>query len=169
MKIVIGLLALLAALVAAMYLLGRRLPREHSASKSVRVSATPAAIFGALVDVDAFPRWRPEVRSVEKLGEIAGKRRYRETSGHGALTFEVAEEAPGARLVTVIVDEGQPFGGRWTFDLRPAEGLTQVTITEDGFVDPPIFRFLTHHVFGQTATMETYLKNLVRRFETTSK
>jgi len=161
----IEILALLAGVGLVLYLLGRRLPREHRAIRSTRVRATPDAVFRTITDVEAFPQWRREIRSVARLDDVSGRRRYREITGQGTLSFEVTEEIPEKRLVTTIVDEGQPFGGRWTIDLLRAGDETEVTITEEGFVNPPIFRVLSRYVFGQTATMETYLRSLERRLE----
>ena len=95
-----------------------------------------------------------------------GQPSFRETNAHGTMTFVISESLPDRRVVTTIVDEGQPFGGRWTFELEPeSEGAaTRVTITEDGWVNPPIFRVLSRYVFGHTATIEAYLGNLEKRF-----
>jgi hypothetical protein len=39
-----------------------------------------------------------------------------------------------------------------------------VTITERGLVGNPIFRFVSRFVIGQTATMDSYLRALGKRF-----
>lgn len=164
MKWILVLLVLAAVAVLTAHLVGRGLPREHRASRSERLRAPVASVFAAITRVEAFPQWRSDVKSVEALEPVSGRRRYRETGGRGALTFEVSEQIPNQRLVTAIVDEG-PFGGRWTFDLQPQGDETALTITEDGFVNPPLFRFLSRYVFGHATTMERYLANLSRRLE----
>ncbi len=57
-----------------------------------------------------------------------------------------------------------PFGGTWTFDIEPAGTGTQLTITEDGIVRNPIFRFVSRFVFGHYKTQETYLRDLAKKF-----
>jgi len=42
---------------------------------------------------------------------------------------------------------------------------TEVTITEDGEVYNPIFRFMSAYVFGHTATIEQYLTDLESRVQ----
>ena len=62
-----------------------------------------------------------------------------------------------------IDDPGQPFGGTWTYALTPNGTGTSLTITEDGEVYNPIFRFMSHFFFSQTATIDAYLAALQRR------
>ena len=74
------------------------------------------------------------------------------------------EEVPPSRLVTRIADEELPFGGSWTFELRPDGAGTLLTITERGFVKNVIFRALARYVFTHHRTLEQYLRTLGRRF-----
>lgn len=57
-----------------------------------------------------------------------------------------------------------PFGGTWTYELEPwsADGRTgtRLTITERGRVKPPVFRFLSKHVFGHERTAVGLLEQL---------
>ncbi len=57
-----------------------------------------------------------------------------------------------------------PFGGTWTYVLVPDVAGTRLTITEDGEVYNPLFRFLSRFVFSQTATIDTYLRHLEAAF-----
>jgi len=50
-----------------------------------------------------------------------------------------------------------PYGGSWSFELKPESGETRVRITEDGEVYNPLFRFVSRFVMGQTATLDAYL------------
>lgn len=70
---------------------------------------------------------------------------------------------PPHRLVLEIVATDLPYSGNWTWEITPSGSGALVTVTERGVVDNPIFRFLSRFVFGQTATMEAYLKALGRR------
>ena len=76
------------------------------------------------------------------------------------MVFEIVQSIPAARVVSRIADPDQPFGGTWTVVLAPEAGGTRVTITEDGEVYNPLFRFLSPYVFSQTATMESCLAAL---------
>ena len=68
------------------------------------------------------------------------------------------------RLVTRIADTGLPFGGQWTYELVPDGEGTRLTITEDGEVYNPLFRFVSRFVMGHTATIERYLDDVEKRF-----
>jgi hypothetical protein len=80
---------------------------------------------------------------------------------HGeAIAFAAEEMVPNHRLVTRIVDRGLPFGGSWTYELEPSGDGTRITITENGEVYNPVFRFVSRFVMGHTATIDTYLSSL---------
>lgn len=93
-----------------------------------------------------------------------GRLRFREEGSHGTMTLEVMERVPDRLLVTRVADPQLPFGGTWTYELRPAPGGTEIEITERGFVKPPLFRALARYVFGHHRTLEQYLRALGRRF-----
>ena len=78
--------------------------------------------------------------------------------------MEMVEEFKPHRLMTRIADSDQPFGGTWTFLLIPTPTGSQITITEDGEVYNPMFRFMSRFVFGHTATMDLFLRALGERF-----
>ncbi len=64
-----------------------------------------------------------------------------------------------------IADRKLPFGGTWSFDIAPAAGgESDLRVTEDGEVYNPIFRFMARFVFGYTASIEGYLRDLGTKF-----
>jgi hypothetical protein len=63
-------------------------------------------------------------------------------------------------LVARITDKNIPFGGSWTYDLEPSGEGTKLTITENGEVYSPAFRFMSKYLFGHTKTIVTYLNQL---------
>lgn len=165
MKWILIILGALVALVAVIAVIGALLPRDHTATRAAQFRQTPAALFAIARDFAALPSWRGDLKSVELLPARNGAACYREVSKHGPVTYLVREERAGERLVLEIADEGLPYGGRWTFEFRTASGSgAEVRITEQGFVKNVVFRFLAHFVFGYTATMEGYLRDLARKF-----
>jgi len=56
------------------------------------------------------------------------------------------------------------LSGSWEYVFAPAAGGTVLTITEKGEVSNPLFRFMSRYIFGQTATIDTYLKSLAKHF-----
>lgn len=150
------ILATLVALIVIMAVIGFFLPKGHHATRRATFTAAPPVVFAAISDFARFPEWRSTVKSVEILPEAGGKQMFKEVGKSDAITYRVEERAPNTRLVTRIADESLAFGGSWTFELQPVATGTELTITEDGEVYNPIFRFLSRTVFSPTATMETY-------------
>ena len=132
MSFVIVAIALLAVALAGIWFVGSRMPREHQGKASRVIVASPASVFGVLTDVANLPKWRRDVKSVEILPSVGGQPSFRETNAHGTMTFVISESVLDRRLVTTIVDEGQPFGGKWTFQLQPESdgAATRITITD---------------------------------------
>ena len=154
-------LGILVALVGLVTLIGYSLPVAHTASRTASLTQPADRVYVALTDVQSYPQWRSDVKSVEDLA--ASPRRWREHGSNGDLTFEVVEANPPGRLVTRIADRDLPFGGTWTYELTPEGDGTRLTITEDGEVYNPIFRFMSRFVFGHTATMDQFLSDLKKR------
>ena len=160
--IAIGAIVGLAVLVA---IVGWSLPVQHRASIARTYRASPSALFGLITDVKGFPTWRTDVKSVEPLPDENGRRRWRETTNGGKITFEIERIVPDQLLVGRIADKNLPFGGSWTYEITPAgTGATTLRITEDGEVYNPIFRFVSRFVMGHDATIKQYLTAVGTRF-----
>lgn len=158
--IIVGVFVLLIALMA---IIGALLPKSHTASRTVRLRRSAEDVYDTLVDYHAFPSWRAEVKAAAELPD--GRRGWVETTRHGAMPLEIAEEDRPRKLVTRIADPKLPFGGTWTWQIAaisPEE--CDVTVTEDGEIYNPIFRFMARYIFGYTATMDGYVRSLGRKF-----
>lgn len=165
MKWILWSAAALAALLGVVWLAGSLLPVAHTARVSRTVDGPPDRVWSVITGVDAFPEWRPGLDTVELLPARGGRPAWRERGPRGAMTMEVVEWREPERMVTRIADEGLPFGGTWTYELSPTEGGTRVTLTEDGEVYDPFFRFMARFVFGHEGTMRSYLDGLEARME----
>ena len=163
----------IAAVVAILTVAGLALPRDHRAARSIVVPRSPAEVWRAVRDVEGAARWRTGLVRVELLSGADEAPRWREHTRQGVLTFVLDEDAPpdgdrAGRLVTRIADDNLPFGGRWIFAIAPDGDGTRVTITEDGFVTNPLFRFLSRFVFGHAIGLERYLRDLGRHLGVTA-
>jgi len=164
MKWVLWVIGGIAAIIIMISLIGLMLPRDHVATRTARYKASPDSIWAALVDVKDYPKWHGDTRAVEELPSVDGKRSWRESSRQGSITYVAEGERPPSLFVTRIANTDLPFGGTWTHELSPDGSGTRVTITERGWVSNPIFRFVSRFVIGQTATMDSYLRALGKRF-----
>ncbi len=156
----IGLVILiLGGAVVVMALVGASLPVQHTATRSATFKATPQQVWDVIAGP---PTWRPDVIRYEEMAPFDGHRMWIEYGRGGrTIPYEVVEEDPPHRLVTFIADPHLPFGGTWTYDITAeASGGSTLTITENGEVYNPIFRFISRYVMGYTTTMDRYLNAL---------
>ena len=158
-------LAVVAALVLIVVIVGTLLPRGHVASRTLRVRRPPADVWALITGVDAFTSWRPDVKTVERLPDRNGRPIWKERVSGMDIPLETTESDPPRRLVLRIADPKLPFGGTWTYVIAPTPDGSTLTITEDGFVSNPVFRLMSRLVFGHHATIDAYLKNVAKRFD----
>ena len=163
--IALGLVALLVVVALVCYLAGAKMPREHRSVVTATLKASRAVVWTAITDYAAMPAWWPAVKSVrfEKLSN--GTELTWNQDAHGKeIPFRTGESRVNEKLVRVIAAEkvdGLPFGGTWTFALADAPGGgTQLTLTEDGFINPSIFRAVVKWFIGFDATQKDFLANL---------
>lgn len=164
MKWVLISLAVIAGLVLLIALIGWLLPKGHVASAKADFKQSPEALWNAITDVESFTSWRSDLKKVERLPDRDGHAVWREWNSGGEMTLETTSANPPNLLVMRIADENLPFGGTWSYEISRAGDVTSLKITENGEVYNPIFRFMARFIFGHHSTIETYLKNLGRKF-----
>lgn len=131
------------------------------ASSSIALNQAPDSVWAVIGNLGDVPSWWSEVKQSARLPDEAGRERWEHQTGMGPMPLEITEEQPPSRLVTRIASPPEAaFGGTWTYEIAPADGGSRVTITEDGWVANPLFRFLSRTVFGVHGTMDGYLKAL---------
>lgn len=155
-------LAGLAVVAFLPVVIGALLPAHHTATRRIRLRRPCIDVWRCVADIEAQPAWREDVAAVTRLPDRDGHAVWREHGRH-ALDFETLIEDAPSRLVRRIVSAG-PFGGQWTIALGDHGGGTLVTVTEDGEVRSPLFRFASRFVLGHTHTIDAYLRMLARRF-----
>lgn len=166
--IVAGIVAAIVLALLLIALIGSRLPRQHSASRSVLLHKSPESVYAVTRDFASMPKWRADVRDVKVTSEANGRVQFREDGKNGTVNYELTEDVPGRRMVTRITDTDLGYSGKWTYVFVAEGANTRLTITEDGEVSNVIFRFLSRYAFGHTATIDTYLTSLARHFGETA-
>lgn len=136
MKWILLVIAGFVVLVAAMAAIGARLPRHHVASRTLRVHRTPQEVWAIVTQL----------------------------AGSASVPVDVLEHDPPRRLVTRVKETEKKFGGTWTIALTPTPDGSTLTITEDGWVANPIFRFVSRFIVGHHATMDSLLKQVAKTF-----
>jgi hypothetical protein len=135
MKIALLVVGVLVGLIAVIALIGLTLPKNHVASRTVRLRRPQAEVFAACIRYAADPKWRDELK------------------------LEIVDSESPSKLVTKI-GPGLPFGGTWTYELSTQGDETVLTVTERGEVYNPIFRFVSRFVMGHNATLDKFIASL---------
>jgi Polyketide cyclase / dehydrase and lipid transport len=155
--LLVGVLSI-AGLLILVVIIGAFLPQKHTVSRSVSLHHSADTVWALIAGP---PTWRPDVKNYQELPPHEGHRRWQETDKHGqTITFEAMESVAPLRLVTRIADRKLPFGGSWTYEIAPAAQSCTLTITENGEVYNPLFRFVSRFVIGHTATLDAYIEAL---------
>ena len=149
------------AVVAIVALIGLQLPPQHVVSRTRRYPVSIDAVWDVISDVLGAAAWRSDLKAVEPVD--LDHWREVSTSGRSILYERVEAHAP-ARLVVRIADPDLPFSGSWTFEIsEDGSDAAWLTISENGTVRNPVFRFLSRYLFSQTKSLDTYLDSLEKR------
>ena len=124
----------LVVLVAGIAAIGATLPRTHKASRTLKVKRSPAEVW-------------PMVLKATQASDVP---------------VDILENAPPHRLVTRVTEQEKNFGGTWTIAIVPDPSGSALTITEDGWVANPIFRFVSRFVMGHHASMDGILRQVAK-------
>jgi uncharacterized protein YndB with AHSA1/START domain len=163
MKWVLIVVGSLAALVAVAFIVGSMLPRGHVVSRTLLLKQTPEAVWQVITDYEAIPSWHADIKSVVRMPDRNGRGVVKESFGGMEVTLEDEVVEPPRRLVRRIVDDSLPFGGRWTHEITPTAEGCALKITEDGFVNNPLFRLISR-LMGQSGSINGVLTSLARKF-----
>jgi hypothetical protein len=168
MKIALLLVSAVLALVVLagliLYLIGRTLPEHHTAHLAVVLPGARLAAWTVITDYTKMPEWWPEVKAVRLETRPNGEVWAWNKDAHGQeIAFRTKQEEAPVRLVREIMGEDLPFGGTWTFELAEEGANTRLTLTEDGFIKPPLFRAIAQYFIGLDKTMQSFATSLEKR------
>ena len=153
------------SLVIVVLAIGWMLPVGHRASRTRVIGAPPERVFAIVTDFGRYPEWNSAVERVAVTGEPGPGQRISLSGSFGEIPSVVEVFEPPTRLVTRIAGSEMAFGGTWTYELGASGSGTEITITEDGEVYSPFFRFMSRFVFGHYATIDQFLTDLARAVE----
>ena len=145
-----------------LFIVGSFVARDHVARMTIDLASPPDRVWGLISDVAGTTRWRSDISAAVLNPNPGGPLRFTETTSNGDIPFEVVSQDPPRRQVVRIIDDDQPFGGTWTWELEPTASGTRVTITEQGFIKNPIFRTLGLVLFSPYDTIDVYLRSLAK-------
>jgi uncharacterized protein YndB with AHSA1/START domain len=158
------LIGLPISVFAAAYIAGSLIPREHTAVATVQLAAPIDEVYDVISDYDTLHHWAPDTTPLEQLADDSGHRVYRRSQGD-AMVFTLLEERRPSRLVIQNNAEPPVYGGTWTWSLAPSQLGTEATLTEDGWVAPPLFRAIMtlarwhdHTIVAHTTALKRHME-----------
>jgi hypothetical protein len=170
LRIILSVVGVAALLVLIAFADGATLPIDHSVSVSGTVAAPPTEVFARITDIANGAAWRPQVKSIKVLPKDYGhgqEMRFLATTSAPPKPYgpNVGPETVVAKRIVQLDDAGAQYGGKWTYELSPTrtnmgDQATLLKITEDGYIKPPIYRFVMAHIMGPTKNLDDYLKDI---------
>lgn len=156
------LAALIVAVLAVITAIGWTLPAEHRIAREAELPHGPDTVWTAISDFPALPAWMPGIRRVHKLDAIDGRERWLYETAEGDMTIEVVTRSAPTELTIRSVNSDLAFGGTWTHRISPANAGSRLSITEQGWISNPFFRFMYRYVFARATTPDEALAALQR-------
>jgi hypothetical protein len=162
MKWLLIVAGILVCAILLVLLIGYFLPVKHTVSLTLTVNGGPEKVWQRLIDFKAYPNWRKDVKSVETVSDT----QWVEIDQHDhRLPFSMMVTERLRTLTTRIDGHGLPFGGAWVYTLEDQGAGTTITITENGEVYNPVFRFVSKFIMGHTTTLKRYSAYLESSFK----
>lgn len=160
MKWVLIVVVALVVLGLVAFVVGSLLPRDHVAGSSIILRQPADTVWRTVRDIGGVTGWWAEVTSSQRVGDNAGREIWEQKLKNGfSMRLIVTEDTPPRRLImTIDAAHDAPFGGTWTYEVSPVEGGTRLAVTEAGYVNNALFRFMSKFIFGHHATQDGYLK-----------
>ena len=110
--VIVGVIAAIILLVGLAALIGSRLSKYHTATRSIFLRQPPQNVYDIVRDFPSAPAWRSDVKRVEVQTQPDGKVHLREEGKNGTVNYELAEDVPGKRMVTKILDTDLGYSGK---------------------------------------------------------
>lgn len=165
MIILLSIVGLVLLLIGGVFAIGATLPVAHIATVTATVDASPEVVWGLITDIKGFPTWRSELSEVRLVDDPQGRLSWVEVSKFGELPL-TAETTDAPHMLTArISGKDLQFGGTWSWEIEQKGAKTEVTITENGEVYSPLFRFMSKFIFGHDTTLKNYARQLEAKLQ----
>jgi uncharacterized protein YndB with AHSA1/START domain len=146
--------------LVGLWLWGESLPEEHTATIRARIPADSDRVWALVSDPTRRPEWVEHVVKVVE-GEVDGVHAWRQVDpGGDRFDFRVVEADRPVLVIATARTEDLGMEARWTWTVEPADGATDVTLTEVGAVTNPLFRAMWRLRRGPYVVIESDLRSL---------
>ncbi|MDQ2919874.1 MAG: SRPBCC family protein [Verrucomicrobiota bacterium] len=168
MKILLWIVVVLVLIAGGAFFYASSLPEHTTHTRRITLKQSPDAIFALLTDMENMPKWNRNMKKIEMLPPIDGKEATRQTfEGNMQMVIITSERTSPSHLVRTMGDNNGPFAGSWTYEIKPVDGGSEVTLTEDSHMKNPFFRLMTK-IFGETKYLDQHLQDMALHFGETA-
>ena len=125
------------------YYVGSNLPERISLTQSKSYEAQKDLIWMALLDIENYPLWKPNLKSVEMLGtNDLGFTKWIEHYGLGkSISYEISEYIPKSLIEIKITSSKKAAKGVWIYKLSDYQDRGVLQIKRFAIVSSKIDRF----------------------------
>ena len=101
------------------FYMGGTLPERVTMAQSKSFDASQELIWAALLDIENYPLWKPNLRNVEMLGNNdKGLTKWRENYAMGkSVSYEISEYVPKSLIEIKITSSKNASQGVWIYRL----------------------------------------------------
>src|SRR5512140_3975231 len=141
-----------------------RMPREHLVSSRIQITAPRDSVWAVVRAFGDYPKWDDDFKSSVRGTSQGGHEVWVQEVGGMTMSVAITEVRAPSRLVTeILTDEKSQWGGVWTYELAATGSGTEITVTEAGWIKPPLFRVMMK-MMGTHSAMDGLLKHLAAKF-----
>jgi hypothetical protein len=137
------LISIVFGLIFSFYI-GSQLPERSSMAQSKSFDANQDLIWAALLDIESYPLWKPELKSVEMLGNNEkGFTKWREYYPFGkSITYEISEYIPKTLIEIRIIESKKSSEGVWIYKLSSYQDRGVLQIKRFAIIKNNLERFI---------------------------
>ena len=152
------------------YYMGGKLPERVSIGQSKSFDANKDLIWTAILDIENYPLWKPNLKSIEMLGtNEKGFTKWREFYPLGkSITYEIYEYIPKSLIEVRIIESKNASSGVWIYKFSNYQDRGVLQIKRFAIVQNKLDRFIKrwidtkyNEVDYQLMTLNSYLNQLL--------
>ena len=139
--------SLIFGVIFAFYM-GSTLPERVTMSQSKSFDATQELIWAALLDIENYPLWKPNLKSIEMLGNNdKGLTKWRENYAMGkSISYEISEYVPKSLIEVKITSSKNASQGVWIYRLSNYQERGVLQIKRFAIIESEVDRFINRWI-----------------------
>ena len=138
-------------------LMGWFMPRQAMRRRDVEIAAPRTTVWEAAANIETHPRWHPDIKDVEKIGD--GRWKITRKDGQ-EYVMETAESLPPERIRWMFEETHGGFRGEWRLTLEERGGGTRIKGIHHDEMGNPLMRVVAMLRGGRHSGLTEFLEEL---------